>query len=493
MKLFEYMKMMKIKRNRFKTLALCVSMAMLLLSSCKKEKVWPEIVIPTRVSFEAASYIVPKDAGSFPIALKLARPLEKDGKITIQILSEGTTALASEYTINPQPVDDKFTIDLPKGTTTASFNITSAKNFDDNRTIALKIISGAGGAVLNETVLATTLTLRGNNWIERTLTASLATLPTFGEVTTATESPAQQYTLTGANLTGNVTVTASANYKVSADNATFASTISVDANDKTATVYVKFVPNSKINQPIAGTITHTASGVQNVVVTVSGTETGNVPLLNENFAYGTTEDFLVRIAPNWVAYSAAGSIPVQYVPQGLSFAGYVNSGIGGAITFQHGDFSREDVSSAFAAQTSGTVYTAMMVNLKTAGDGDFYCALREGTTFFNRLYAKDDGKGNLILGMGKNSTAVYSTNLYKYNTTYLLITKYDFATKISTMYVIDGAIPATEPTTGTVASAATGASPATLNDIIIRQADGELSGTIDGIRMATTWKGVLTN
>lgn len=514
MKLSKYMDTRNLKFGAGKMAVLCLAWAMLWLPSCKKEKERPEIVIPTRVSFGATSYVVPKDANSFPIALKLSRPMEKDGKITIQILPDGTTAADSEYTINPQPVSaivslsaadtlrvpipkKLFTIDLPKGATTASFTITSAKNFDDNKTIALKIVSGAGGAVLNESGLSTSLTLRGNNWIERTLTASLATLPSFGEVVTGTESPAQLYTLTGANLSGNVSVTASANYKVSTDNTTFSSSVNIAANDvntNPVTVYVKFVPNSKINQPIAGTITHMVSSVPNVVVAVSGTEKGNVPevpLMNENFSYGTAEDFLARITTNWVAYSAAGSIPVQYVPQGLSFTGYVNSGIDGALTFQSGDFSREDIASAFAAQNSGTVYTALMVNLKTAGTGDFYCALRDGTTFFNRLYAKDDGKGNLNLGMGKNSTAIYSTNSYKYNTTYLLVTKYDFATKIATMYVFDGAIPTTEPVVSTVASAATGTSPTAFNDIIIRQADGELSGTMDGIRIATTWRGVL--
>jgi hypothetical protein len=475
-----------------------ISLLAMLFYACNKDKVWPEMVIPTKVSFNAASYIVPKEAAAFPIELKLARPLEKDGKVTLQIQASGTTASASEYSINWPLSGDKFTIDLPKGATTASFTIISAKNFDDNKTVALKIVGATGGAVLGESVLATSLTLRGRNWVEPSLVTSLAVLPTFGNTTTNTETPSQSYTITGANLSGNVTITASDYFKVSTNNTAFSSSVAVDANNKTATIYVKFAPSSKQNKDLTGTITHSISGLANVTVNVSGTEVGNtapvaeVPLMNENFSYGNSEDFLARITNSWIAYSAAGSIPIYYVPQGLSFAGYVNSGIGGALTFQHGDFSREDVMSAFTPQTSGTVYTAMMINLKTAGAGDFYCALRDGAgAFFNRLYAKDDGKGNLILGMGKNSTAVYGTANYKYNTNYLLVIKHDFATKISSMYILDSTIPATEPSSATVASVATGTSPTSLNDIIIRQADGELSGTIDGIRIATTWKGVL--
>src|SRR5690606_6103433 len=141
-----------------------------LFTSCKEEKVWADLVIPTRVSFEASSLIVPKGAKSFPIALTLARPLEKSGKITIQILEEGTTALPTEYSIDPKPLVDRFTVELPKGTTTAVFTITSAKNFDEDKTLVLKIVSGGGGAVLNEKDLSTTLTLRGNNWIEPIMT-----------------------------------------------------------------------------------------------------------------------------------------------------------------------------------------------------------------------------------------------------------------------------------------------------------------------------------
>ncbi|WP_461790457.1 hypothetical protein [Pedobacter sp.] len=486
------------KQINYNALGYIILLLTLVCSACKKDKEWPEMVIPTKVSFNATTYNIPKDATSFPVQLKLARPLEKDGKVTIQVQSSGTTALNTEYSINPQLSGDKFTLDLPKGATTASFNITSGKNFDDNKTVSLKIVSASGGAVLGESVLATSLTLRGRNWIEPSLVASLAALPTFGNTTTSTETPSQSYTITGANLSGNVTITASDYFKISTNNTSFSSSLSVDANNKTATIYVKFAPSSKQNKDLSGTITHSIAGLQNITVNVSGTEIGNVapvaevPLMNENFSYGNAEDFLARVTNTWTAYSAAGSIPVYYVPQGLSFAGYVNSGIGGALTFQHGDFSREDVMSAFTPQTSGTVYTAMMINLKTAGAGDFYCALRDGAgAFFNRLYAKDDGKGNLILGMGKNSTAVYGAANYKYNTSYLLVIKHDFATKISSMYILDGTIPATEPSTATVASAATGTSPTSLNDIIIRQADGELSGTVDGIRIATTWKGVL--
>lgn len=472
-------------------------LVLILFNSCTKDEVYPALIIPTRTSFSSTSIIIAKDFNeATPVVLTLARPLEKSGTITIQQVAESTTAASTEYTASPNFVDGKLTIDLPQGTTTASFTVKSLHNFDDNKTIVYKIVGATGGAVLNETNLTTTITMRGNKWVDPSFTTSLATLDDFGDVNTGTESASKSYTLSGLNLSGPVTVTASSNFKVSINNTAFSPSVSVDVNNKTATIYVKFAPGSAKNQSLTGTITHSLTGLANAVVNVSGNEIGNLPpetpLLSENFEYGATADFLARVNTDWAAYSAGGSIPVTYVPTGLTFTRYAGSGVGGSVTIEHGDFSREDVARPFTAKTSGTVYSAVMVNISAAGSGDFYYAIRDAAGgFFNRLYAKDDGSGNLVLGFGKNSSAIYATNNYKYNKTYLIVTKYDFATKISSLFVVDGTLPDTEPTTPTAISLATGTSPANLSDIAIRQSDGVLSANLDGIRVATTWKGVL--
>ncbi|GEM_PF-958394 len=468
-----------------------------LLGSCEKEKEYPDIVIPTRVSFEKSSYIIGKDnTQGLTILLKLARPLEKDGTITLQLEEEQTTAAASEFTVSPALTDGNLSILLPKGTSTASFTVKSLHNFDGNKTVAFKLTQGAGGAVLDERNLDATITLRGNDWVEPLIEASVNDLGDFGNVNVGTASVAKTFTLSGVNLEGPVTIQASANFQISLDDNTYKESVTVDIDGETIDVYVKFTPNSTINQLITGLITISLSGMSDVVVSVAGTEQANVaeiPLLSENFDYGALSDFLLRITTNWAAYSAEGSIPVTYIPEGLNFAHYAGSGIGGAATMMNGGFAREDVNRLFTApQTSGTVYTALMVNFFAAAEGEFFFANRDGAGgFFNRFYAKDDGNGNLILGVGKNSSAVYATKNFKYNTTYLVVIKHDFSTKISSMYVLDDVIPNTEPTAATAQSVATGTSPTSLNDVVIRQAETILSATVDGIRVATTWKGVL--
>lgn len=469
------------------------------LLSCSKEKVYQEMIIPTRVSFSSSTFIIEKDrTGGMPVTLKLARPLEKAGTITIQLVAESSTAEASAFTVEPVLAGGKLTLSLDKGASAASFAVTSLHNFDDNKTLTFKIIGGTGGAVVGDSNLSTTVTMRGNTWVNPAINTSLSAIADFGNVNAGTESASKTYTLSGLNLSGPVTVTASENFKVSVNNTTFSSSVSLAVSGKSALVYVKFTPNTAKNQAITGTITHSLTGLENVVVTVSGTEAGNVPyvpevpLLNENFEYGAASDFLLRVSNKWTAYSAEGAIPVTYLPAGLSFSKYAGSGIGGSITIDHGSFSREDVTMPFAAKTAGIIYTSLMVNLSKAGDGDFFYAQRDAAGgFFNRLFAKDDGSGNLNLGVGKSTAAVYASNSYKYNTTYLVVIKYDFSTKISSMYVVDANPPDAEPAAPAAASLATGTSPANLADIAIRQSDGVLSANLDGIRVATTWKGVL--
>jgi hypothetical protein len=486
-------------KNLIRNATVWLFLGLLLFNSCSKDKALPELIIPTRVGFTNTSIVIAKDAGSpMPLTLTLARPLERAGTVTIEQVAGSTTAADSEFSISPAFSSGKLTIDLPQGASQASFTLTSLHNFDDNKVIVFRISKTTGGAVLNETNLTATVTMRGNKWIDPAVLPSLTTLADFGNVNTGTESASKSYTLSGLNLRAPLTVTASANFKVSLNNTVFSSSLSVDVNNKTATIYVKFTPASKVNQKLTGTITHTLTDLADVVVALSGTEVGNVPyipevpLLNDNFEYGASSDFITRVTGNWTAYSAAGMIPVIYMPQGMTFASYAGSGIGGSVTIEHGDLSREDIARSFAQQTAGTTYAALMINLSKAGEGDFFYSLRDASGgFFNRLYAKDGGGGNLSLGIGKSSTVQYSTVNYKYNTTYLVVIKYDFTAKISSMYLFDGVLPDTEPMTPAAVSLATGTSPANLADIVIRQSDGVLSANLDGVRVATTWRGVL--
>lgn len=210
--------------------------------------------------------------------------------------------------------------------------------------------------------------------------------------------------------------------------------------------------------------------------------------MSEDFNYGSTAGNLKDVnGGNWSVFS--GSVnPIKYVVPGLTFAGYAGSGVGGGVISENGSGSREDQFRTFATQTSGTIYVAQLVNIATAAGGDFFTSLRDPAGgYFNRLYVKDDG-GKPAIGLGKSTaTTAYSPQALSYGTTYLVITKYDFASGLSSLYVLSGAIPVLEPANAD-ATTDTGTGPVSLVNVIIRQNTVALTTSFDGIRVATSWK-----
>lgn len=173
---------------------------------------------------------------------------------------------------------------------------------------------------------------------------------------------------------------------------------------------------------------------------------------------------------------------------GLYYTGYIGSGKAGAVISENGTGSREDNSTAFTPQSSGTIYVAQMINIAAAAGGDFFTALRDPANgYFNRVYVRDNA-GSPQIGLGKSSTTVvYSSLNYTYGTTYLLITKYDFITGVSSMYVLSGAIPLIEPAVPDAVTS-TGTGPLSLVIVCLRQNTTALTATYDGLRVATSWK-----
>lgn len=112
-----------------------------------------------------------------------------------------------------------------------------------------------------------------------TLSASTASLPSFGSQAACIASSSQNFTIQGDNLspaTGNIVAAAPSGFQVSNDNSTWGSTASFAyaSGNVTATVYVRFLPNA--TGALSGNITFTGGGVGTYpTVSVSGTGTMN--------------------------------------------------------------------------------------------------------------------------------------------------------------------------------------------------------------------------
>lgn len=470
-----------------------------MLNSCQKEK----LNIPGNVGtirFAANSYTIENNTVEpLTIVLPLSLPLEQDATVIISIDASSTISV-SEYTITPAIPASGLTLNLAKGATEISFKVSSLNNFEGEKTLVLKLSSATGGLTVANTNATATVNIKGNPIIlpeVKTSTSSLA----FGNTITGTNSTSQSYTLTGIKLTANVTVSASANFQVSLDNTNFSSTVTIPfatANAAPITLYARFNAATGINQPISGTITHSSGSVPSNSLTVSGVEYGvaapGVLIKQENFSYPTAGNLTAVTGGAWAAFSQTLVNPIQYVTSGLNFTGYIGSGVGGALVTTNNTGNAEDAGWLFPAQSGGVIYTAQMINFASApATADFFLSLGDGTTgtptYYNRIYARANG-GQLSVGLGRNSaTAAYSTTNLDYGTTYLLVHKYEFVTGTSSLYILSGAPSVIEPPTANAISATAGADPSSLTRVVIRQgANTPLKATIDGIRVATSWK-----
>ncbi len=225
---------------------------------------------------------------------------------------------------------------------------------------------------------------------------------------------------------------------------------------------------------------------------------GYSQILEENFDY-TLGDSLTQ--HGWVAFSGTG-VPLVVTSPGLTYTDYAGSGIGLSTMVVNGSGSRQDVYKSFtSSQSSGSIYTSMMINVTTAPTTDDYFAAylpSTSTTLFNgRLYVKDDGAGNISFGISKTTSGsgaiVYGPATFTTGVTYVLVLKYTFNIGSTTddevtLYAFDGAIPATEPVSayaGPVGGTATDL--ADIDRFALRQAGSALTVTVDGIYTETSW------
>jgi hypothetical protein len=227
----------------------------------------------------------------------------------------------------------------------------------------------------------------------------------------------------------------------------------------------------------------------------SGNITASALLLEEEFNYTAGE---LVTAHGWTAHSGAGSNPIKVQSPGLSYTGYVSSGVGLAASMPT---SGEDDNKTFPPQTSGSVYAAFMVSASAATTGgDYFFHFFETSSLLDaRVFIKkDSSSSSFAFGLSKaNETATYTGFSYGLNTTCLVVVKYTFNTGTTTddtvSLYINPAPGGSEPaaTIGPLTGAA--ADAASLVAVALRQggASSAPSVFVDGIRVAKTWADVV--
>lgn len=207
-------------------------------------------------------------------------------------------------------------------------------------------------------------------------------------------------------------------------------------------------------------------------------------LLVENFDYASGS---LLTANGWTAHSGAGTQAIDVIVPGLSFTGYAGSGIGGAANL---DNNGEDVNRTFEAQTAGTVYAALIVKTEATNSLGYFFHLGQsaiGSTFFGRIWVNATGNGVAIGSYGSTTTPTTPPEYVPITpgTPVLLVVKYDFATKVSSLYVLNS-FAATEPATANQTYTET-ATLANVGSVALRQYNAAQRVVVDGIRVATNW------
>ncbi|MBS4015751.1 MAG: T9SS type A sorting domain-containing protein [Candidatus Latescibacteria bacterium] len=232
-----------------------------------------------------------------------------------------------------------------------------------------------------------------------------------------------------------------------------------------------------------------------MLLTLSTTAFG-VLLMEENFNY--TAGTALTATGNWTAHSGAGANAILVTTPGLTYSGYVASGIGEAAKI---DTAGEDVNRTFTSQTSGTVYVSFMVKVDTAKiAGDYFLHFSSNplsTSYFNgRVFAKKDGSDNIAFGLGRNrEDTTFTDYSYALNTTYLFILKYEIvdgaANDIASLFILTSGIPTSEPGTPTIGplQPTTGTDVSNIGSIALRQGTAANAPRVivDGIRIGQTW------
>ena len=219
----------------------------------------------------------------------------------------------------------------------------------------------------------------------------------------------------------------------------------------------------------------------------------NGQLLIENFDYPVGDSLTQH---GWISHS--GSDFAMFVVSGnLSYTGYPASGIGNSTIVDCGGGSRQDLHYDFTTVSSGAVYAAFLVKIdsaSTTGEYFFHFGENPWTNLFRaRVFARNDGSGNIQFGLSKASTSTveWTTTTYTFGTTYLLVAKYEYvgdptgSDDIVKLY-INPDVSGPEPVSPDLTNSDSNTDIA-IAAVALRQGFNQLTLQFDGMRIATDW------
>ncbi len=344
--------------------------------------------------------------------------------------TQGTASTAQSYTLTGAGLTGSVTVTPPAGYQVSQTSATTGfaadgtaitvtqANATSGRTIYVRLSAAASagtitGDITNATAGGATQRVAVTGTVAApapTLTASRTALPAFNAAA-GTPSASQSYVLTGANLTGDITVTAPTGYEVSLTGAAgpYAASATAAASSVQAsggqTVYVRL--NSTTAGTPSGNITNAGGGAttQSVAVTgtvvadpdaspaptvAAGTPTTSSVVLTLGAGAGT--NLLVVVRPSTTTATAP--------TDGTAYAGATAYGTGAALGSGFVVFAAANATSVTVtglASTSSYVADVYTYNVGTATGGENYGPTSGTSAVFTTATPPPSAPGLLLL------------------------------------------------------------------------------------------------
>jgi hypothetical protein len=214
-------------------------------------------------------------------------------------------------------------------------------------------------------------------------------------------------------------------------------------------------------------------------------------LLEENFT------FTGLLTNNgWTGFSGTNNFISAGAPQ-LSYPNLPSSGSGNSAGMTN---TGQDAYKPFTTNnSSGSIYTSFLVNVSSAGTGDyfyaFYSTNTSGGGYFTRVFAQTNATGfsfGVSRNQSTNSLVSYETNVRAFNTTYLVVAKMARADGASNDIVslwVDPVLGGAE-TTPLLTNNSGADNTNSLAAVALRQGNTTPGARVGNMLVGTTWASV---
>ncbi len=189
---------------------------------------------------------------------------------------------------------------------------------------------------------------------------------------------------------------------------------------------------------------------------------------------------------------ASSTNRVVIANRGLSYPNYPNQ-LGLAADFT---LTTDRVQKSFTGTLSGTYFYSFLINVSSAGSGEFFIGFYSNSAFRGRTYLKSDGTG-FQFGLTKTTTGpvVYTTGVpFSFGTTYLVVVKYEFLSGSTTddkvSLFVNPDLSASDPGIAAIGPLTDAGNDVSASVFAIQGRANSGNFTLDGIRLAPDWASI---